>query len=321
MELCKVIAEHRDGAMQKTWVKRAVAALALGASALGVLGASGCAGIGAQPSGEPSLWVVRDADSTLYLFGTLHVLREGEAWGGPRAMAALKTAQEVWTEIEIDNANTAEIAQVVVALGIDPTRKLSDRLTADEKVQFEKAAKAAGFTAPYLDAMKPWLAALTLAVAPMRDAGYNPDSGSEKQIDAAAEGSGQRLRWFESATEQVRFMADLPDDVQMQLLRSALKDFTSGAEGIEEMARAWSQGDDAALSAQVIDQMKQEFPQLYDVLFTQRNQRWADTIVKELQGSGVDFVAVGAGHLLGPDSVQVFLAKRGVKAERVMTMP
>ena len=80
---------------------------------------------------------------------------------------------------------------------------------------------------------------------------------------------------------------------------------------------AWERGDLATLERVVIDEFKAEAPEAYDVIFTQRNMAWTEALMVELEGSGVDFVAVGAGHMLGDDGLVALLRARGVSVERV----
>ena len=55
----------------------------------------------AQQAGgiTPLLYVVRDADSTMYLYGTVHVRPRGADWGNDRVRAAIDESSEVWTEL------------------------------------------------------------------------------------------------------------------------------------------------------------------------------------------------------------------------------
>lgn len=299
------------------WVQSAAAAALLG------LFAAACAPMGtveaqrAKGPPQPAMWVIRDADSTLYLYGTIHLLKAGEEWGGPAAKEAIAKASEIWTEIEIDPTKDAQMQGLVMQLGLDPSRKLSERIDPAYKPLLQQVVTRAGMQPAAVDMMRPWLAGVTFSVIPMMQAGYSPDAGVDRQIDAFGDANGKTMRWFESAEEQLRFLSGLSEPVQMQLLQESLKEFERGAVVLDAMAGAWRQGDTDGLGAIVVTQMKKEYPELYDVILTQRNKRWADVLAEELKGSGVDFVAVGAAHLLGPDSVQAFLAQKGYTAEQV----
>jgi uncharacterized protein YbaP (TraB family) len=64
-------------------------------------------------------------------------------------------------------------------------------------------------------------------------------------------------------------------------------------------------------------QMRAQSPETYKTMFVERNARWAGWIANRLKTPGTVFVAVGAGHLSGPDSVQSQLAAIGVKSARI----
>jgi uncharacterized protein YbaP (TraB family) len=83
----------------------------------------------------------------------------------------------------------------------------------------------------------------------------------------------------------------------------------------DKLATAWLQGDTRTINDVFVDEVKAKAPSIYQKLIVDRNVRWADRIA-ELQGTpGIRFVAVGAGHLVGADSVQAQLAKKGIRAD------
>jgi uncharacterized protein len=264
---------------------------------------------------EPAMWVARDADSTVYLFGTIHVLRPGVAWRSARIDQAYTSSQELW--LEMDEGDDPTTVQALVArLGLSPQTPLSSRLTAAEKAKLTAAAGAVGLPAQALEPMRPWLAALTLTVAPLLKAGYDPKSGVDQVLETQAKADGKPLKTFETAEQQFRFFADLPAEVELEMLRQSLDEAEDSRAVLDRMADAWVRGDSAALEREVIDEMRADYPEVYAVLFTERNKAWAERIDTLMDGSGVHFVAVGAGHLLGPDSVQAQLAARGIATER-----
>jgi uncharacterized protein len=270
---------------------------------------------------EPALWVVRDADSTLYLYGTIHLRKPGARWGGPAAEAALNHAQEVWTELEIDASKETAMQGLVMQYGIDRERPLSAKIDPARAPQLQAAATKLGMPANGFDAMKPWLASLTLTVVPMVQAGYDPNAGVDRAVDRIARAGGKTMRWFETAEEQLKFFAGVSEPIQLQMLYDSLDTINEGPAGLAAMEAAWEKGDDRALATEMVAEMAREYPELHDVLLKKRNAAWTDVLMRELAGSGVDFVAVGAAHLAGPDSVQAMLRARGVRVERVTPAP
>jgi uncharacterized protein YbaP (TraB family) len=289
----------------------------LGAVAALALGACATAAPRAEAAPEPALWAVRDADSTIYLYGTIHMRKAGAPWGGPAAARALDEADEVWTEVEIDRAREAEVQAIVVQYGIDTSRTLSSRLSPERAAQLKSVAGQIGLPLAQVETMKPWLASLTFSIVPMMQAGYDPEHGVDRSIDRAARAAGKRMRWFETGEEQIRFLSGFDEPLQIAMLEEALDEVNEGPAVLAEMEAAWERGDVDMLTRRLVDEMKRDYPELYDVLLTRRNAAWVETLMKELEGSGVDFVAVGAAHLAGPDSVPVMLRKRGLRVERV----
>lgn len=264
----------------------------------------------------PALWVIKDADSTLYLFGSVHVLRPTTGWASPRVNAAFDSATDVWFEIT-NPEDQAAMMPLIQQYGLSPQTPLSSRLTPEEVAQLDVAAKTIGASAAQLDPLKPWLAALSLSVAPLVKAGYDPQSGVELALKARAQAAGKSLHGFETLEKQVGMLATLPDDVQLEFLRETLKDFDEAVEMLDSMVEAWAKGDVQALDRIVVEEMKTDAPELYKVLLVDRNTDWANQIQTLLQGSGTAFIAVGAAHLTGDDSVQSILQSRGVAVETV----
>lgn len=264
---------------------------------------------------EPAMWVVKDADSTVYLFGTVHLLKDDVVWNTPKVRAAMAQSDELWLEL-LDGDDQAKLAPVIQQLGLDLQKPLSSKLNAEQKAKLAKVAAEYGLPPAALEPLKPWLAAVTLSVLPLQKAGWNPKAGVDTLLRAQAEKEGDTLKAFESAEQQMRFFADLPEALQVEFLEQAMNDAEGGVALMDRLARAYAAGDDATIGAVMSADMKAEAPELYEVLLTRRNIAWADQIQKILAGNGSHFVAVGAGHLAGPDSVQAQLAKRGVKAER-----
>lgn len=262
----------------------------------------------------PALWVVKDADSTLYLFGSVHVLRPTTGWSSPRVEAAFDSASDIWFEISNPD-DQAAIMPLIQQHGLSPETPLSSRLTPQESAELDAAAQAMGASAAQLQPMKPWLAALSLSVAPLIKAGYDPKSGVELVLKARAEAAGKPIHGFETIDKQIGILAGLPDDVQLVFLRETLKDYENAATKLDEMVEAWARGDVATLDRVTIKEMKEASPALYQAVLVDRNTDWANQIQTLLEGSGTAFIAVGAAHLTGDDSVQAILQKRGVTVE------
>lgn len=265
----------------------------------------------------PALFVARDADSEIYIFGTIHLRRPGSAWGGPAAQAALARADTVWTEILMGEGAEQALAQQMIRYGMAPRdRPLSTWLTPDQRTRLAAAARRMNVDPAILEPMRPWLAGLMLSVLPMVQAGYDPEAGVDQAVEEAAP-TGARRRAFETAEQQLGFFSQLSPEAEVAFMMDAIDGIEEGVEDLNEMDGAWARGDLESLERMVVTDTRDQSPELYDVILVRRNHAWVETLMEELDGSGVQFVAVGAGHLLGEDGLVELLRARGVPVERV----
>ena len=264
---------------------------------------------------EPAMWVIKDTDSTIYLIGTMHLLKRDAEWNAEKVKKTVHESTELWLEVA-DFDNQSAMAPLMAKFGVDPQHPLSSRLNEEQRKKLEKIATTYNIPTASLEPMRPWLAALALAVGPIMKAGYDPKAGVEQVLNAQAVAEGDKIRGFETAEEQIRLLADLSDAEQVAFLMSMLDDLEQGSDLLDHLAKAWIDGDTDTITRLSVDEMKREAPTVYQKLIVQRNIAWSEKIVEMLKGSGVHQIAVGAAHLAGPDSVQAQLAKRGIKVER-----
>jgi uncharacterized protein YbaP (TraB family) len=208
---------------------------------------------------------------------------------------------------------------LVLQYGLDPGHPLSGKLSAAENATLAKAAQTVGVPGGVntLQMMRPWLAGLTLAVAPLLKAGMDPAHGVDKLLKAQMLAAGKPVDGLETAEQQIRFLADLPADVELEFLRSTLRDVDKGSTELTTLIDAWKNGDVATIARIEDEDLAQHAPELYQRLLVQRNQAWATKITAMLRKPGTFFIAVGAAHLAGPDSVQAQLETRGTSVKRL----
>jgi uncharacterized protein YbaP (TraB family) len=282
---------------------------------LALASAAALAAFATPAAAEPAIWAIRDHDSTIYLFGTVHVLKPGTEWRSARLAEALAESREL--VIEVVGADDPAAAQPLIArYGMDPATPLSSKLSEAERQRLAGVVGSLGLPPTALEPMRPWLAALTLTIAPIIQAGYDAKSGVEVVLQAHAKAAGRPVTGLETLEQQLRFFAEMPEDVQVAFLNATLDDVAGGAAQLDHMVAAWAAGDLPELEKAFVTEMRRDYPELYQALVVERNQDWARQLQARLEGPGVSFVAVGAGHLVGPDSVQAQLARLGVATTR-----
>ena len=232
----------------------------------------------------------------------------------------MKTAFDRSGELKLELVlpDTATMAKLVLATGTAPagTPPLTQQLPVGQRAAFAKAVTDLGMRADGLDKYKPWLAATTLSVTPLGKLGFDPANGPEQVLTAAAAAAGKRVTGLETAEEQLGFFASLSQGAQLKFLESTLDELPTLAATMGRMVDDWSAGDPDALAKELNDDLK-DSPEVEKVLLVDRNKRWAAWVKQRLATPGTVFVAVGAGHLAGRESVLAQLRAIGVKATRV----
>lgn len=264
---------------------------------------------------DPALWVVKDADTTVYLFGTIHVLKPGLTWFDEAVKAAFDRSDQVVLELVMPDpaAMQALVMSKGVSAGGPP---LPERLPAAKRAAYDKAVTGLGMPAGALDRMRPWFAATTLSLLPLQKLGYDPANGPETVIADAAKAAGKPVTGLETAEQQIGYFAGLSPAAEVQFLTSTIDELPRVGETMATMVRDWAAGKPEALAAQMNEDLR-DSPEVAKVLLTDRNARWAKWVEARMQKPGTVFVAVGAGHLAGDSSVVAVLGRDGVKVERV----
>ena len=270
----------------------------------------------AKPDLDPAVWLVKDADTTVYLFGTVHALDGKGDWFNDEVKSSFDASQELVLEI-ISPENPAEVAPLVKKHGIDTSGKtLTSKLSPKHQTIMAEKLKALGLPANALDMFRPFFAAMTLTVIDMTAMGIDPNSGAEKVLTKAAKERKIGIGEVESMEQQMQMLNALDEKEQVRLLEKTLEESTEAKETLTKMITAWGKGDADGV-AMVLNETSKESPALYKLLVSDRNKAWAQWIDNRLDKPGTVFMAVGAGHLAGPDSVQRYLKDRGIASQRI----
>jgi len=263
---------------------------------------------------HPALWKIADHDTTIYLFGTIHLLPDGIDWlNGPLAYA-LDHSDTLVTELP--DLPTGDVAAALLRHGtLAPGKNLRQMMDEKHRAQFEAAMIKLGLPVSLLDKKKPWVAAATLPILQLQKAGYNIQSGVENGLTKRATELGHPRTGLETADFQFGQFDALTEDEQLEYLGNVLDALPEINAEIAAMVGSWSRGDAAALAKQL--NADSDSPVLAEALIFSRNRNWAAWIENRLKQPGTVFIAVGAGHLGGKGSVQDVLSKHGIKAVRV----
>lgn len=231
----------------------------------------------------PAMWQVRDADTTIYLFGTFHTLDQRTAWFDNKVRAAFDASGELVLETVVpEDPGAMQAARAeVIEVSADGSRRI-----------------------------KPFMAQTQAVVSEGRTIGLSVENGADAVLRRVAEGTGKPVAGLERFEDQLGALARIP--AQPTLPESP----TIAAVSLHDLLGAWRMGDTRAFSSMLAG-FEAKSPVAYRMLITDRNARWGQWIANRLEQPGTVFMAVGSGHLAGKDSVQQWLAARGIPTTRV----
>jgi len=239
---------------------------------------------------EPAMFVVRDADTTIYIFGTFHALDGKDQWFGDRVRDAFEQSNELILETLVPE-RPADVVQA-----------------------------PAMFRAPSVTPSASFLATTRMAIDAGRSQGMQVDNGADMVLRRQAEVEGKPVEGLETLQFQLNMFNHMPPAAPAAAPHPGTAATTPAmnrlSEAMGQMQAAWKRGDQTVF-VNMLSQLRAASPETYRMMFTERNVRWADWIRARLRTPGTVFVAVGAGHLAGRDSLLVRLAERGIPSQRV----
>jgi uncharacterized protein YbaP (TraB family) len=268
-----------------------------------------------EQAAAPPMWVVSDADSEITLYPTVHILPPELEWKSEAMLRRLSDADEVWFEILPGSEKDPALQAKMMQMGVAPGTSVTADLTKDEIAKLKTALEPLGIPLVIADEMRPWMVTTLVGMGALIETGFDPESGVEKQLLPLVE--AKKIRALETVEDQLHMLASVPDGTQMNMLREALGEMDETVEVLRDLVNDWSVGDVEDLEKDLLEDMKTETPLVFDIVFTSRNKKWADQIEIEMKGAGTDFIAVGAGHLVGDDSVPAILKARGYTVKRL----
>jgi uncharacterized protein len=268
----------------------------------------------APPPVRPALWKLADEDTTIYLFGTVHALPKGIDWFRGEIARAFDSSDELVTEIVQSGQTEAQAHTLAVAM-LPEGENLREKMTADQRKDYEKALTDLGLPVSAFDRFEPWYVAVALSTMPLLQAGFDPGNGFDVALDAKAAAARRRHVALETMEFQLGLFDSLPMEVQARYLDQIVDHMPTIRDELLDMVEQWRVGNAARLAE--LMNADEDDPVLVERLITGRNRTWAQWIKARMEQPGTVFIAVGAGHLAGKGSVQEQLSALGYTTTRV----
>jgi uncharacterized protein YbaP (TraB family) len=260
-----------------------------------------------------SLWKIEGAKSTVYLLGSVHMLKQSDYPMPAKIESAFSNARIAMFEADIGKMSDPSLQASMLAKSQLPEGEtLKDRLSADTYKKFTEAAADAGLPAVMCDRLKPSMAALILTVVQIQKLGFDPEAGLDKHYFELATKQGKVTAGLETPEFQVDLLTGMSKEEDELVMKITIEEFEKSKKEFAELVTAWRTGDSDKLE-KLLNEATEQAPDIFKRLVTDRNERWMPKIEELARGDKPAIVIVGAGHLVGKNGVVALLKKKGLK--------
>jgi len=261
-----------------------------------------------------SLWELHGKHNTVYLLGSIHVLRPNDYPLAPVVLDAYTHAGSLLMEVNLDEINSEQVqAEMLASATLSDGKTLPDVLG---KQRYERAASLAheiGVELSSFDQFAPWFAAEAISELQLTQLGFHPENGVEMYFMDRARSDGKSVDGLETVHDQISVFQNMSLDAQAEYLLSSLEQAHDLPKEVDSMVRAWQRGDTRWFESELQSDLGHD-SDLYQSILVARNRKWVPKIEALLNSDKNYLVIVGTGHLAGQGSVVDLLKKDGIVA-------
>lgn len=272
----------------------------------------------AGPRAHAQVWEVRKGPATVYIGGTIHMLREADYPLPPAFGAAFERADILVFETDFSTLGSQEMQLRIMELALYPEGESLDAVLSSEAYDSLRAYCAAlGLPVSALHRVRPWMVVLSLLALELQKMGVAQQHGIDMFYYRRALEEGKPVAFLETVDEQIGFLLELGEGYESELIMQTVSELRVIRERMGELISCWRTGDEEQLYNLSVAELEQEYPEVYDVLLKGRNDRWLEEIENFLTTPQRELVLVGAAHLVGPDGLIDRLRERGYEVGKI----
>ncbi len=280
-----------------------------------------CGSVFAQQAQERepkhALWRVRSKTNTVYLLGSVHVLKQDAYPLAGVIEEAYKNSPRLFFEMNLDEADSPKMQQLMADKGVHHDGKtLKDALSPGVFALAKKQLEHEGMSIEQFEPFKVWLLAISLEAAELQRLGLDPNQGIDKYFFGKAKKDGKKIEGFETGEYQLNLLSDMPDKLQEAMLLQILSDIDDAGKEIDSIIEAWKSGSSDELD-KILLKSFHDFPDVYQRLVIDRNRNWLPRIEALIGKNENALIIVGAAHLIGKDGILAALKRDGYQVEQL----
>lgn len=263
------------------------------------------------------LWKVTSTTGSLYLQGSIHVLKADSYPLDPAIEKAYSASDVLVLEVDMKEMTSPKTQKRIMAKALLPDdRTLQMELDAEVYRKLLAACDSIGVPPVQIEKLKPWFASTILTLTKMQQLGFNPVYGLDKYFHDKAVADGKKVVGLESVDFQLDLFDSLSKKNPNDFIQHALADLETAEADIETLHKVWETGNIDEVGT-LMTKGFSDYPELYESLVTDRNKRWVKTLNRLLKKPTTHMVVVGAGHLPGKGGLLELLGNKGYTVEQL----
>ena len=275
------------------------------------LALAACPALAAEDGHLLSMWRIDGARNSIYLLGSINMLREKDYPIPSAIYKAYEEAETLIMEIDMDDIEPVAEQAIATELGlIQDGRALRDLMGPEQYAEAESLAEDLQIPLQLLEKSEPWYAAINVEMMMLMRIGFNPMHGVEFHLSEFAQRDNKEILGLETTRQQLEFLDNLSPEVQRDMLIQTMSNSMELTEIMDEMINAWYYGDVEYLEKTLLADM-QDLEELHETIVVNRNRNWVEKIQKLLNEKDDYLIIVGALHLVGEEGVPHLLSQRG----------
>jgi uncharacterized protein len=264
-----------------------------------------------------SLWRIRSKTNTVYLLGSVHMLKKDDYPLGSSIERAYDNSSRLFFEVNLDLVDQQKLQQLVISIATyTGTRTLKDDLSKQTYAAVQKRVSDMGLNIEQFNMIKPWFLGLTLSIGTLQKLGYDYHKGVDNYFYEKAKQDGKSIAGFETMEYQMGLFSVLPADMQDTMMLQTLKELDVIESRISEIVEAWKTGDADGLGS-ILLKSYQEYPAVHKAIVLDRNRNWLPRIQSLIGQKQNCMVIVGVAHLVGADGIIALLKQKGYQVEQL----
>ncbi|MBF0224898.1 MAG: TraB/GumN family protein [Desulfobacterales bacterium] len=267
---------------------------------------------------ESSVWQLKSDNSKFYIAGSFHALKKSDYPLPTEFETAYKNSEQLVFETYINEISKMETQSILMSKALyNGDETLAKQLSKKAYESLKKYCDTRGFPVENFAKFKPWMVAMALATLEMQKNGINFSDGMDLYFNNKANQDGKPSLGLVSVKEHIDIISSFGDELNDFIIENFIKEMDELVKFIEDLKIAWKTGNEEQIDKYVSGRLREEYPKLYKLIISDRNQKWLGTVENFIKTGKNTMVIVGAGHLVGQDSLIKLLAQKGYKFEKL----